>query len=237
MSKKKFAAMIDQTLLRPDVTEAEVEVFCKQASELHFASVCINPLFVPLAHSILASSKVKVCTVVDFPLGAGGLTAKSYGATASIAVGADEVDIMIDLSLVKAHKWRQLRTQLNHIIKSVRKSSEHRIDAESREPAIAKLILETSALSDEEIVESCKCAKRVGFDFVKTSTGFGSGGATVHAVRLMRQTVGTDMGVKASGGIRSIKDALALIEAGASRIGTSSGEKLLESFVESEYPD
>lgn len=228
--QKKAARMIDQTLLKPEVTKEEVEAFCTTAAKYGFASVCINPAYVSVAHKILKNTKTKTCTVIDFPLGAGGLTSKSYGASAAIACGADEIDIVADIGLLKAHQFREFRKQLAHIMRTVERSSAHRAE-KNAERVTVKIILETCLLTDEEIVEACKECVRCGVDFVKTSTGFSSGGATVHAVKLMRQTVGDSCGVKASGGIRTASDFKAMVNAGANRIGTSQGVKIVDALA------
>ncbi len=228
MDKKQLAKYIDQTLLSPTATQDELVEFCKKAREYEFASVCVNLCHVEKAAEILKGSSVKVCTVIDFPLGAGGLTEKCSQADIAISCGAEELDFVISLSLVKSHKWEELKTELSFIIQSVKEAA---LFSENRGNVLTKLILETCVLTDEEIVESCKCAKNAGFDFVKTSTGFYSAkpnGATIHAVKLMRETVGSEMGVKASGGIHTQKEALDFIEAGATRIGASSGIQIVE---------
>ena len=229
-AQKKAAAMIDQTLLSPSATEEEVRAFCIEAKKYGFASVCLNPVHLKTARSLLLGSKTKLCTVIDFPLGAGGTAAKTYGVSSAIAGGADEVDVVMDLSLAKAHKWRQLRTQLTHIIKTVRRCESNCALAKEKPPVVTKLILETCLLTDEEIVQACIECKSAGFDFVKTSTGFSKKGATAHAVSLMRKTVGSEMGVKASGGIRTAEDFNEMVEAGASRIGTSHGKEIVDAL-------
>lgn len=227
MNKKEMASYIDQTLLKPTATEAELVEFAGKARDFGFASVCINPVFIKKAKELLEGTATKVCTVIDFPLGAGGLETKQSQADIAIDAGADELDFVVDLALVKAHKWNELEGQLSFIVKSVREASMFR---EGGGAVLTKLILETCCLTDEEIVESSKCAKKAGFDFVKTSTGFYSSkpnGTTVHAVELMRKTVGPDMGVKASGGIHSYEEAMAMINAGATRIGSSAGIEIV----------
>ena len=229
MDRKELAGMIDQTLLSPLATDEQVERFCLEALEYGFASVCINPMHVKKAASVLKGSGTKVCTVVDFPLGAGGEKSKIAQADICLDDGAEELDFVVDLSLVKTQRWDLLGSQLKNIQSSVREKNPN---------AVTKLILETCVLSDEEIVSSCRSAMEAGFGFVKTSTGFyiakGSdgkllpNGATVHAVSLMRKTVGESMGVKASGGIHTTKEALDLIEAGASRIGASAGVQIVD---------
>ncbi len=233
MTKEELAEFIDQTLLAPDATESQIEELCKKAKEYGFKSVCINPLFVSKASSILIGSKTKVCTVIDFPLGAGGLNAKLAEADIAVTDGADELDFVIDLSLVKSHKWQELKEQLTFIIRSVREASmfAENEEKQSKGKIITKLILETCLLTEDEIKESCLCAKEAGFDFVKTSTGFSMkkpNGATIESVKIMRETVGKEMGVKASGGIRTTQEALDFIKAGADRIGTSSGVQIIE---------
>ena len=234
MDKKELAAMIDQTLLSQTSTEKDVEDFCIRAKPYGFASVCVNPLHVKVAHSIMAGTKTKVCTVIDFPLGAGGLEAKKGQAEIAVKDGARELDFVINLALVKAHEWEILEKELSEIQAYVNSLS-GKIGGEK---ITTKLILETCLLSDEEIVQSSICAKKAAFDFVKTSTGFaivkGEGGvllpngATAHAVSLMRKAIGHDMGLKASGGIHSTKEALELIECGANRIGASAGIQIVE---------
>ena len=229
---EKLAGMIDQTLLSPGATSEQVESFCKKSLDYGFASVCINPTFVSLAASILEGSKTKVCTVIDFPLGAGGIESKILQAGSAILDGASELDFVISLSLVKAKKWDELENELREIRDFVNSESE-----KAKRKVFTKLILETCFLDDDEIEKSSLCAKKAGFDFVKTSTGFAivksadgklmPNGATTHAVSLMRKCVGDEMGVKASGGIRTLKDALSMIESGASRLGTSAGFEII----------
>ena len=233
MTKLELARFIDQTLLSPVATETQIAAFCKEAKERHFASVCVNPCFVPQAAAILSGSDTRVCTVIDFPLGTGGTDTKTLQADLAITSGAGEVDYVVDLGLVKAHEWERLKEQLTVITKS---ATEATMFAEKGGRVTTKLILETCYLDDDEIVQCCLCAKGAGFDFVKTSTGFAKvkdNGATVHAVKLMRRTVGDAMGVKASGGIRTTQQALDFIAAGANRLGTSAGVAILEGLQES----
>lgn len=239
-----LAGCIDQTLLTATATESDAEAFCREAAGFGFASVCLNPVFVPLAASVLRDSAVRVCTVVDFPLGAGGFSAKEAQAKTCIRDGAEELDFVVDLGLVKSRRWADLENRLSALNEAVKTFS---ASLWAKEPArksraglpsvITKLILETCWLSDEEITGCCRCAVTAGMDFVKTSTGFAvvkdaggallPNGATVRHVRLMREAVGSVAGVKASGGIRKLPDALAMLEAGATRIGTSSGVRIL----------
>lgn len=225
MKKQEIVRCIDQTLLAPDATEEQMRAFCEKAKEYRFWSVCVNPRFVPQAKEILAGSDTRVCTVIDFPLGAGGTGAKIAEAGIAIANGADELDFVVDLALVKGHKWEELGVSLSSVIKSVREAP-HKV--------LTKLILETCLLTDDEIVQTCLAAKEARFDFVKTSTGFSlksPNGATVHAVSLMRKTVGDGMGVKASGGIRTTEQALAFLAAGASRLGCSAGVAITDGLA------
>lgn len=231
LTAKKIASMIDQTLLSPTASEEKVRAFIGEASSYGFASVCINPVYVPLAAKMLAGTKTKVCTVIDFPLGAGGTKCKIAESREAIKAGAQEVDFVVDIALVRSHDWSRLQKELTRVI-----------DAMRPHEVTSKLILETCYLTDEEITQSSVCAKNAGFDFVKTSTGFATpkddsgkalpNGATVHAVELMRRAVGKKMGVKASGGIHSAKDAIALIEAGATRIGASAGVEIVNGAAE-----
>ena len=232
MTRLELARFIDQTLLSPCATEDEVASFCEEAKARHFAAVCVNPRFVSQTVAILNGTDTRVCTVIDFPLGAGGIDSKTLQADLAISSGAGEVDYVVDLSLVKAHEWQRLSNELTVIAKS---AAEAAMFSEKRGQVTTKLILETCYLADDEIVQCCLSAKSAGFDFVKTSTGFAatsSNGATLHAVELMRRTVGDAMGVKASGGIRTTQQALDFIAAGANRLGTSSGVKILEGLGE-----
>ncbi len=202
------ARLVDHTLLKPSATQAEVAKLCEEARKHCFASVCINPSYVAYAAQLLQGSGVKVCTVIGFPLGSTTSTVKALEARDAIANGADEIDMVINVGALKSGNDSLVFDD----IKAVREATRGRV---------LKVILETSLLSDEEKVRACILAKKAGADFVKTSTGFGGGGATAEDVKLMRQTVGPLMGVKASGGIRDTKTAEAMIAAGATRLGTS----------------
>jgi deoxyribose-phosphate aldolase len=213
--RQDLASYIDHTLLKPDATREDVLKLCGEALEYGFASVCVNPSWVALCAEALRGSSVKVCTVVGFPLGATTTIAKVMETRDAIANGADEIDMVINVGALKA---RQDDLVLQDI-KEVRQACQGKV---------LKVILETALLSDEEKVRACLLAKEAGADFVKTSTGFGPGGATVHDVALMRQTVGEDMGVKASGGIRDYETAVKMVEAGATRIGASASVAIME---------
>jgi deoxyribose-phosphate aldolase len=212
MDAQAIARLIDHTLLKPEATPAQIEKICDEALEYGFASVCVNSVYVPLVAQKLAGSAVKVCTVVGFPLGAMATQAKVAETRIAIEAGAQEVDMVIPIGALKAEAISDLADDIAQVV------AECQIKG-----VICKVIIETSLLTDEEKVIACRVAKQAGADFVKTSTGFNGGGATVDDIRLMREAVGAEMGVKASGGVRNYADAIALIEAGATRIGASSG--------------
>lgn len=210
-----YNKLIDHTNLKQDALEADIIKLCDEAKEHHFASVCVNPNYVSLCKERLAGSDVKVCTVIGFPLGQTTTTAKIDETKDAIFEGADEIDMVINVSWIKDKRYDKVLYEIQRLKRYCH-------------DRILKVILETCLLSDEEIVKACEIAKEAGADFVKTSTGFSKGGATVHAVELMRKTVGSDMGVKASGGIKTKEDMVKMVEAGASRIGTSSGVELVK---------
>lgn len=210
MDKKTIAAMIDHTLLKPEATPAQIEKLCAEAAEYHFASVCVNPVYIPLAARLLKGTGVKVCCVVGFPLGAIAPEQKAAEAASCAAMGAEELDMVIHVGAAKADDWALVQRDIEGVVKA---AAGHTV----------KVIIETCLLTDEEKVKACEAAKAAGAHFVKTSTGFSTGGATTHDIALMRKTVGPEMGVKASGGIRDYATAMAMIEAGANRIGASAG--------------
>ena len=210
MDKKTIASMIDHTLLKPEATPAQVEGLCAEAAEYHFASVCVNPVYIPLAARLLKGTGVKVCCVVGFPLGAIAPEQKAAEAASCAAMGAEELDMVIHVGAAKAGDWALVQRDIEGVVKA---AVGHTV----------KVIIETCLLTDEEKVKACEAAKAAGAHFVKTSTGFSTGGATTHDIALMRKTVGPEMGVKASGGIRDYETAMAMIEAGANRIGASAG--------------
>ncbi len=210
MDKKTIASMIDHTLLKPEATPAQIEKLCAEAAEYHFASVCVNPVYIPLAARLLKGTGVKVCCVVGFPLGAIAPEQKAAEAASCAAMGAEELDMVIHVGAAKAGDWALVQRDIEGVVKA---AAGHTV----------KVIIETCLLTDEEKVRACEAAKAAGAHFVKTSTGFSTGGATTHDIALMRKTVGPEMGVKASGGIRDYETAMAMIEAGANRIGASAG--------------
>ena len=210
-----LAGVIDHTLLRPDATREQVLELCADARQYRFASVCVNPAFVHLAADALRGSDVKVCTVVGFPLGANTTVTKAMETRDAVANGASEIDMVINVGALKAHNDDLVRRDIEAVV-------------EASDARIVKVILETALLDDEEKVRACKIAREAGADFVKTSTGFGPGGATAHDIALMRQTVGRYMGVKASGGIRDLGVAQEMMAAGATRIGASASVKIVK---------
>lgn len=214
MDKKTIAAMIDHTLLKPEATPAQVEKLCAEAAEYHFASVCVNPVYIPLAARLLNGTGVKVCCVVGFPLGAIAPEQKAAEAASCAAMGAEELDMVIHIGAAKAGDWALVQRDIEGVVKAAAGRT-------------VKVIIETCLLTDEEKVKACEAAKAAGAHFVKTSTGFSTGGATTHDIALMRKTVGPEMGVKASGGIRNYATAMAMIEAGANRIGASAGIEIV----------
>lgn len=234
MTKSEIAKFIDHTNLNACATKKDITKLCDEAKKYGFASVCVNPYFVPLAAELLKGSSVKVCTVVGFPLGAVSADDIANQAADVVSAGAREVDMVVNLSMVKDSLWDDVFEEISSVRKSVDKEAEKNGITEK---IILKVILETCYLTDDEIVKTCEAAKKAKADFVKTSTGFAilkdkngkllPNGATVHAVELMRKTVGGKMGVKASGGIHTFEEACALIEAGATRIGASAGVQIV----------
>ncbi len=214
LTQGALAALIDHTLLKPDATRAEIVKLCAEADHFKFASVCVQPYRVAAAAELLQNSSVKVCTVIGFPLGANRAEIKALEAVRACTDGALELDMVINIGAAKDGNWSVIQTEVESIVRA----------AQER---LVKVILETSLLTHDEIVRACKIARDAGAIYVKTSTGFG-GGATVEAVKLMRETVGEDMGVKASGGIRDLDTLLKMVDAGANRIGTSSGVGIME---------
>lgn len=206
---KNLSRYIDHTLLKADATENEVIKLCNEAKEYDFFSVCINPGFVELAAKELSESNVAVCTVIGFPLGASTSETKAFETRDAIQKGAAEVDMVINISKLKDKKDEEVLKDIKAVVDAADKK------------ALVKVIIETCLLTDEEKERACKLAKDAGADFVKTSTGFSTGGATKEDIALMRKTVGTEMGVKASGGVRTYEDAVTMIESGATRIGAS----------------
>ncbi|MGG7057415.1 deoxyribose-phosphate aldolase [Clostridium tertium] len=216
MNKKDLARMIDHTSLKPEATEKEIEKLCKEALEYNFASVCVNPAMVEKATSMLKDSDVKVCTVIGFPLGATTTEVKVFETEDVIKKGATEVDMVINVGKLKEGNLEYVKNDIESVVNA------------AKGKALTKVIIETCLLTDEEKITACKLSKEAGADFVKTSTGFSTGGATASDIKLMRETVGPDLGVKASGGVRSLEDAMTMIENGATRIGASASIAICE---------
>jgi deoxyribose-phosphate aldolase len=215
------ASLIDHTLLKPTATADQIRQLCAEAREYEFAAVCINPVWVPLCAELLAGSPVAVCTVVGFPLGADLPEAKAFEAERCVALGASEIDMVINIGALKDQDFATVRADIAAVV-----SSSHAAGA------IVKVIIEAAYLTDEEKVAACILAKDAGSDFVKTSTGFGPSGATAADVALMRRVVGSGIGVKAAGGIRSGDDFRSMAAAGANRIGASAGVKIVAELAE-----
>ena len=223
MNNAELAKMIDHTILKANATQSDIEKLCEEAKEYNFASVCVNPYWVPLASDLLKNSTVKVCTVIGFPLGATSSESKASETEIAILQGADEVDMVINVGAMKNNQTDIVEKDILAVVNSARKTGK----AQNKNITV-KVILETCYLTKDEIKNACLCAKNARADFVKTSTGFGTGGATVEDVKLMKETVGSSMEVKASGGIRDYETAIKMIEAGATRLGTSSGIAIVE---------
>ncbi len=210
-----LASLIDHTLLKPDATRSEIEQLCREAAQYCFASVCVNPSWVPVCRELLNASGVKVCTVIGFPSGAHAADVKAYETLRAVQQGAEEVDMVINIGALKSKDYALVEQDIRGVVQAAGKNT------------VVKVILETSLLTREEKIMGSSLSKAAGADFVKTSTGFAGGGATVEDVRLMRETVGPEIGVKASGGIRSKEDVEAMVLAGATRVGASAGVKIV----------
>jgi len=212
-----IARYIDHTALKPEATAAQVQQLCDEARQYHFAAVCVNPCRVKLCTQQLKGTSVKIATVVGFPLGANLPEVKAFETQQAIADGAHEIDMVINIGALKSKDYALVARDIAAVVNAAHAGG-----------AITKVIIEAVLLTDEEKVIACELAKEAGAEFVKTSTGFASGGATVHDVALMRQTVGPDIGVKAAGGIRTYADAIKMIEVGATRIGASASVKIMQ---------
>ena len=211
------AAMIDHTLLKPDASRADIEKLCREAAQFHFATVCVNPAWVAAAAGLLRGTGVGVCSVVGFPLGATTADVKHYETRRAIFDGATEIDMVINIGALKSADLRTVERDIAAVTMPCREAG-----------VISKVIIEAALLSDDEKVSACTLAKAAGADFVKTSTGFASGGATAADVALMRRVVGADMGVKAAGGVRDLEGLKAMVAAGATRVGASAGVKIVQ---------
>lgn len=216
LTSERLAALIDHTLLKPEATPQQIAQLCAEAREHRFAAVCVNPVYVPLAADLLADSEIEVATVVGFPLGATPTAVKVFETLQAIQDGATEIDMVLPIGLLKAGRYDKVAQDINAVAQAAHAAG-----------AIVKVILETALLTDEEKIAACLLSKHAGADFVKTSTGFGPGGATVEDIVLMRRVVGPHLGVKAAGGIRTFAQAKAMVEAGANRLGASAGVRLV----------
>jgi len=224
MATTNIAAMIDHTLLKPEATREQIVSLCQEAKENKFFSVCVNPAWVSTSNELLQGSSVKVCTVIGFPLGATTSETKAFETKNAVDNGADEVDMVINIGALKDKNDSLVEKDIRAVVDA----------AKGR--ALTKVIIETSLLTKEEKIRACKLSVKAGADYVKTSTGFSTGGATVEDIALMRQTVGPEIGVKASGGVRSTADAQKMLEAGATRIGASSSVSIIKGLlVTSDY--
>ena len=208
--------LIDHTALKPNTNKESILKLIAEAKTYDFASVCVNPCWVALAHQELKNTDVKVCTVIGLPLGANTTEVKVFETKDAIEKGAQEIDMVINIAMLKDKEYDYVENEIHQIVEA------------AKDKAIVKVIIETCLLTDEEKIKACELSQKAGADFVKTSTGFSTGGATVHDIVLMRKTVGAEMGVKASGGVHTHEEALAMVEAGATRIGASAGVKLLK---------
>ena len=217
LTNKDIARMIDHTLLKPEATPDEIKKLCEEAKTYGFASVCVNPCYVTLCRDLLKDSDVKVCTVIGFPLGATTTEVKRFEAEQALKNGAQEIDMVINIGMLKQKKYQYVFNDINQVVLAAKKFN-----------GICKVIIETALLTDEEKVIACLISKEAKADFVKTSTGFSKGGATAGDVALMKYVVGSAVGVKASGGIRTAEDARLMIKSGADRIGASASVKIVK---------
>ena len=218
LAHSDMGKLIDHTALRPDTSGIQIEKLCREALEYHFHCVCINSYFIPLARTFLGDSEVKICTVVGFPLGATLSRVKAYEAKEAVSEGADEIDMVINIAALKEKDYQKVKEDIQAVVNTIG-------------GLICKVILETCLLTNQEKEIGCQIAAEAGAHFVKTSTGFESGGATVEDIQLMRKTVGDSLGVKAAGGIRDYQTALQMVEAGATRIGASKGVEIVKGSI------
>ncbi|MFP4015404.1 MAG: deoxyribose-phosphate aldolase [Halanaerobiales bacterium] len=227
---RDMAKMIDHTMLSPVSTVEDIKKLCQEADKYDFASVCVNPIFVPLAVKLLGKSSVKITTVIGFPLGANMAESKAFETRNAIKNGAQEIDMVMNLGAFKSGAFDLVQADIKAVVDATK-------TAGVSSDIIVKVILETGYLEKDEIIQACTIAKNAGADFVKTSTGFGPRGASLEDISLMRKTVGRDVGVKASGGIKNFNEALAMLDAGANRIGASAGVAIVtgEGLAEEDY--
>lgn len=210
--------MIDHTLLKAEARKEDVKRLCQEAIEYEFGAVCIHPYYLEYAKGLLEGSQVKLCTVVGFPLGTNGLETKAFETDRAIEKGAEEIDMVMNIGALKDKNYDKVRKDIEAVVRA------------AKDRAIVKVIIETNLLTEEEKIKACEIVVEAGADFVKTSTGFSGGGATVEDIKLMKSTVGDKIGVKAAGGIRDYRTAQAMVEAGATRLGTSAGVSIVKSI-------
>ena len=218
--QNELAQIIDHTLLKPEATSSQIESLCSEAIQIKMGAVCINPYWVPFCRQMLSDKTVKICTVIGFPLGSNTTAIKNIELRNAIENGAEEIDMVMNIGLFKSGEFEKVEDEIRQIVFA-------------SDGVLVKVILETCLLTDAEKIIACKLAQSAGAQYVKTSTGFNRHGATIEDVALMRKTVGSTMGVKAAGGIRDLATAMAMIDAGASRLGTSSGVNILSAFEKS----
>jgi len=230
-SKEQFAKLMDSTLLKPTATREDIVHVCEEASQYHFATVCVFPFWLPVAKRALQDSDVKLSTVVGFPFGASGRAVKLFEAKTAITNGAKELDIVINISALKSGERAIVEAEVKELVDTARMTG---LTQDAKRTAL-KFIIEAYYLTDDEKKIACEIIRDAGGDFVKTSTGTAPGGATVEDIRLIRNIVGADVGVKAAGGIRTTEQAMEMLDAGASRIGTSSAAAIVEGYVPEDY--
>ena len=228
LTREQLAKTIDQTLLSATATLQAVHGLCVTAKRNHFAAVCINPSYIPIAKKVLSGSDVKICSVVGYPLGANSIETKVFEAKDNVKKGADELDVVVNIGMIKSGNYSYIEKEIGIIISVIRREQM----AEYNKHINVKIVIENGSLTKEEVKKVCKIVEESGADFIKTSTGFGVRGVELDDVRLIREVVTRNIGVKAAGGIRTFKDAQALIDAGATRLGTSSGINIIEEYVE-----
>lgn len=222
LTLKDLARVIDYAVLKPYVTKEDIIRACNESILYNFSALCVNPFYVPVAYKLLRNSPVKICAVISFPFGATSFDAKLFEVNKAIEDGADEIDVMMNVSALKNGEYEYVKEEISSIAKLCKSYS-----------ILLKVIIECCYLSDSEKEVACEIVKEAGADFIKTSTGYGEGGATVHDIKLIRRVVGNKLGIKASGGIRTLQDAIKMLEAGADRIGTSNAVGIIEEFKES----
>lgn len=228
LTREQLAKTIDQTLIRPTATTREVQSMCLIAKENHFAAVVVNPAYLSIAKRILSDSDVKICSVVGYPMGANTIETKVFESRDNIKKGADELDVVINFGMVKSGNLEYVEKEIGIIVSVIRREQM----AEYNKHISIKIVIEAGALEKKEIINICKIVEGSGADFIKTATGFGVRGVELDDVRLIRGVITRDIGVKAAGGIRTFKDAQALVDAGATRLGTSSGLNIIEEYSE-----